>query len=179
LQHRRRHHAALAAAFRVGDYIETGSVAGTAEESTTLYAPQDLGRHLQVRAQFALWNTTPPTIPATAAAGADQFIAYEDDIARRAGAGRYVAASRCARRSAGAGAAVAGRQRRGAAAARLVDHSRFWDTRWDLTEAAKAWRRPASPSPSQQVVHWASDSAPPPVQQPVQPPPPPSGSAVA
>jgi small conductance mechanosensitive channel len=59
--------------------------------------------------------------------------------------------------------------------------SRFWDTRWDLTEGGKKALEAAGitvPFP-QQVVHWASDSAPPPVQPPVQPPPSPSGSEAA
>ena len=114
--------------FRVGDYIEISSVAGTAEEINLFHSRLRTWDGIyKFVPNSQLWNTTLTNYSRnrTRLILIEFGIAYEDDIAT----GRKVLADlarrppRRARRPAGGGgAAVAGRQFGGVADARLVDH---------------------------------------------------------
>jgi small conductance mechanosensitive channel len=173
--------------FRVGDYIDSGNVAGTVEEINLFHSRLRTWDGIyKFVPNSQLWNTTLTNYSRnrTRLVLIEFGIAYEDDIAE----GRKVLAEH-----ARAHPDVLSDPPVQVVPLSLGDSSvvlqlrawstttKFWDTRWDLTEGGKKALEAAgitTPFPHQ-VVHWAQDSTPPPLQPPIQPPPPPSGSEAA
>lgn len=167
--------------FRVGDYIDSGNVAGTVEEINLFHSRlRTWDGIFKFVPNSQLWNTTLTNYSRnrTRLVLIEFGIAYEDDIATA----RKVLAEHAHAHpdvlddppvqvvplSLGASSVVL--QLRA-----WSTTSRFWDTRWDLTEGGKKALAAAGitiPFP-QQVVHWASDLAPP------SPPAPPPGAKAA
>ncbi len=168
--------------FRVGDYIDSGNVAGTVEEINLFHSRLRTWDGIyKFVPNSQLWNTTLTNYSRnrTRLVLIEFGIAYEDDIAE----GRKVLADHAKAHpdvlddppvnvvplSLGDSAVVL--QMRA-----WSTTSRFWDTRWDLTQGGKKALEDAGitiPFP-QRVVHWAQDTAPPP---PLAPPPSDAGAA--
>ncbi len=156
--------------FRVGDYIEAGSVAGTVEEINLFHSRlRTWDGIFKFVPNSQLWNTTLTNYSRnrTRLVLIEFGIAYEDDIA----AGRKVLAEH-----AKAHPDVLDDPPVNVVPLSLGDSSvvlqvrawsttsRFWDTRWDLTQGGKKALEDAGitiPFP-QRVVHWVQDSPPPP-----------------
>ncbi len=169
--------------FRVGDYIEISTVAGTVEEINLFHSRlRTWDGIFKFVPNSQLWNTalTNYSRNRTRLVLIEFGIAYEDDI----GEGRKVLA-----RHASAHPDVLSDPPVQVVPLSLADSSvvlqlrawstttKFWDTRWDLTEGGKKALEKAGitiPFP-QQVVHWRQDSAS--AAPPMQPPAAPSGSA--
>ncbi len=155
--------------FRVGDYVEVSSVAGTVEEINLFHSRLRTWDGIyKFVPNSQLWNTTLTnyTRNRTRLVLIEFGIAYEDDIAT----GRKVLAEHAAAHpdvlsdppvavvplSLGDSSVVL--QLRA-----WSTTSKFWDTRWDLTQGGKKALEAAGitiPFP-QRVVHWAEDSPPP------------------
>ena len=162
--------------FRVGDYVETASVAGTVEEINLFHSRLRTWDGIyKFVPNSGLWNTTLTNYSRnrTRLVLIEFGIAYEDDIA----SARKVLADFAA-----AHPDVLSDPPVQVVPLSLADSSvvlqlrawsttiQFWDTRWDLTEGGKKALEAAGitiPFP-QQVVHWAQDSLPP---SPPAPPP--------
>ncbi len=171
--------------FRVGDYIETGSVAGTVEEINLFHSRlRTWDGIFKFVPNSQLWNTTLTNYSRnrTRLVLIEFGIAYEDDIAKA----RKVLAE-----SAGAHPDVLNDPPVQVVPLSLGDSSvvlqlrawsttsRFWETRWDLTEGGKKALEAAGitiPFP-QQVVHWKQDGAPLPLPGAELPPSPPDDKA--
>jgi small conductance mechanosensitive channel len=156
--------------FRVGDYIETGSVAGTVEEINLFHSRLRTWDGIyKFVPNSQLWNTTLTNYSRnrTRLVLISFGIAYEDDIAKA----RKVLADFASRHpdvlSDPPVQVVPLSLDESAVVLQLRAWStttRFWDTRWDLTEGGKKALEAAGitiPFP-QQVVHWKQDSPPPP-----------------
>ena len=163
--------------FRVGDYIDSGSVAGTVEEINLFHSRLRTWDGIyKFVPNSGLWNTTLTNYSRnrTRLVLIDIGIAYEADIAT----GRKVLIDYASSHpdvlddppvavvplSLGDSSVVL--QLRAWATT-----AKFWDTRWDLTQGGKKALEAAGitiPFP-QRVLHWHPDSAPPPTPQP--PPP--------
>ena len=170
--------------FRVGDYIEVSSAAGTVEEINLFHSRLRTWDGIyKFVPNSQLWNTTLTnyTRNRTRLILIEFGIAYEDDIAT----GRAVLAEQAINHP-----SVLNDPPVAVVPLSLGDSSvnlqlrawcttaKFWDTRWDLTMSCKKALEHAGitiPFP-QRVVHWA-DSAPPPPRPPS--PPPPSDAAAA
>ena len=155
--------------FRVGDYVEISSVAGTVEEINLFHSRlRSWDGIYKFVPNSQLWNTTLTNYSRnrTRLILIEFGIAYEDDI----GEGRRVLAEHARAHpdvledppvtvvplSLGDSAVVL--QVRA-----WSTTAKFWDTRWDLTEGGKKALEAAGitiPFP-QRVVHWASDAPPP------------------
>ena len=155
--------------FRVGDYIESDSVAGTVEEINLFHSRlRTWDGIFKFVPNSQLWNTTLTNYSRnrTRLVLIEFGIAYEDDIAT----GRKVLADFAA-----AHPAVLDDPPVAVVPLSLGDSSvvlqlrawsttaRFWDTRWDLTQGGKKALEDAGitiPFP-QRVLHWGTDSRPP------------------
>ncbi len=171
--------------FRVGDYIDSGSVAGTVEEINLFHSRLRTWDGIyKFVPNSGLWNTTLTNYSRnrTRLVLIEFGIAYEDDIAE----GRKVLADH-----ARAHPDVLDDPPVAVVPLSLGDSSvvlqlrawsttaRFWDTRWDLTQGGKKALESAGitiPFP-QRVLHWHPDSAPPSVATPKPAPPPGSEAA--
>ncbi len=149
--------------FRVGDYIDSGNVAGTVEEINLFHSRLRTWDGIyKFVPNSGLWNTTLTNYSRnrTRLVLIEFGIAYEDDIA----AGRKVLAEH-----ASAHPDVLNDPPVMVVPLSLGDSSvvlqlrawsttaKFWDTRWDLTEGGKKALEAAGitiPFP-QRVVHWA------------------------
>ncbi len=156
--------------FRVGDYIDSGSVAGTVEEINLFHSRLRTWDGIyKFVPNSQLWNTTLTNYSRnrTRLVLIEFGIAYEDDIA----SGRKVLADHAKAHpdvlddppvavvplSLGDSSVVLQLRAWSATA-------KFWDTRWDLTQGGKKALEDAGitiPFP-QRVVHWVQDSSPPP-----------------
>ncbi len=156
--------------FRVGDYIEIATVAGTVEEINLFHSRLRTWDGIyKFVPNSQLWNTTLTNYSRnrTRLVLIEFGIAYEDDIAT----GRKVLTEHAKAHpdvlddppvavvplSLGDSSVVL--QLRA-----WSTTSRFWDTRWDLTQGGKKALEDAGitiPFP-QRVLHWHPDSAPPP-----------------
>jgi small conductance mechanosensitive channel len=169
--------------FRVGDYIENGTTAGTVEEINLFHTRlRTWDGIFKFVPNSQLWNTTLTNYSRnrTRLVLIQFAIAYQDDIATA----RKVLAD-CAR----AHPDVLADPPVQVVPLSFSDSSvvlqlrawsttaRFWDTNWDLTEGGKKALAQAGisiPFP-QQVVHWASEPRPPsPPASPSTPTPPPT-----
>jgi small conductance mechanosensitive channel len=167
--------------FRVGDYIEIDTVAGTAEEINLFHSRlRTWDGIFKFVPNSQLWNTTLTNYSRnrTRLVLIEFAIAYQDDIA---GARKLLADHASAHPDVLSDPPVQ------VVPLSLRDSSvvlqlrawstttKFWDTRWDLTEGGKKALEAAGiivPLP-QHVVHWKQDSPPP---SPPPPTPPSSGA---
>ena len=156
--------------FRVGDYIETGGVAGTVEEINLFHSRlRTWDGIFKFVPNSQLWDAplTNYSRNRTRLVLIEFSIAFEDDVATA----RQILADHAKAHpnvlddppvqvvplSIGESAVVL--QLRA-----WSTTTRFWDTRWDLTEGGKRVLAAAGitiPFP-QRVVHWVQDSPPPP-----------------
>jgi small conductance mechanosensitive channel len=171
--------------FRVGDYIETGSVAGTVEEINLFHSRlRTWDGIFKFVPNSQLWNTTLTNYSRnrTRLVLIAFGIAYEDDIATARKVLAEFASSHPDVLSDPPVQVVPLSLDDSAVVLQLrawATTTRFWDTRWDLTEGGKKALEKAGitiPFP-QQVVHWKQDAAPPPSPGAEQPPSPPGGKA--
>lgn len=154
--------------FRVGDYIETGSVAGTVEEINLFHSRlRSWDGIYKFVPNSQLWNTTLTNFSRnrTRLVIIDFAVSYDDDIAKARQVLVDLARAHPDVLSDPPAVVVPLSLAESSVVLELRAWStttKFWDTRWDLTEGGKKALEEAGitiPLP-QQVVHWATAAPP-------------------